>query len=88
MLKPYDDLTGEQKIKVTKMYSDLSTLRRFLYDFDDNGHYNGRQKALPSVIVEPEASKKAPPPEPKEIDPVKDAVQVVKPKRKRRTKKK
>ena len=64
MLSKYDDLTGEQKIKVTKMYAILSDLRDYLYDFDDKGNYHGRSKvkAAPAKKAEPK-------PEPKEEAP-------------------
>ena len=58
MHKLYDDLTGEQKIKVTKMYADLSTLRRFMYKFDEDGHYHGRD--LIKENKEPEPPKEQP----------------------------
>jgi hypothetical protein len=47
MLKKYDELTKEQKEKVKVMYSDLDTLKQYLYNFDDNGKYTGRQYTPP-----------------------------------------
>lgn len=81
-LTEYDNLTGEQKTSVTKMYADLSDLRAYLYDWDEKG-YHGR-------TLKTAEKKAAPPPEPKKIDPEKDALKVEpKPKatRKRRSKK-
>ena len=78
MLKKYNELTDEEKERVKVMYSNLTSQSQYLYNFDDNGHYSGRQYAPPlTVVATPTESKKAPPPEP-----------VEKPKRKRRTKKK
>ena len=47
-LKKYSELTKEQQEKVKVMYSDLTTVEQYLYNFDDNGDYKGRQYAPPS----------------------------------------
>lgn len=43
MLKPYKDLTEAQKKQVAVMYSDLTSQEQYLYNFDENGKYLGRQ---------------------------------------------
>ena len=47
-LKKYSELTEEQKEKVKVMYSDLTDQEQYLYDFDNNGEYHGRQYTPPS----------------------------------------
>jgi hypothetical protein len=50
MLKKYSELTKEQKIQIGAMYSDPSIPEAYLYNFDENGNYHGRQYAPPSGI--------------------------------------
>lgn len=52
MLKPYKELTNAQKKQVAVMYSDLTGQEQYLYNFDDNGKYIGRQYAPPSGKTE------------------------------------
>ncbi len=47
MLKPYSELTAEQKKLVEIMYSDHSNLEMYSYNFDGE-KYTGRQYAPPS----------------------------------------
>jgi hypothetical protein len=48
MLKKYSELTKEQKEQIKAMYSDPSVPEAYLYNYDDNGVYHGRQYAPPS----------------------------------------
>ena len=48
MLKKYSELTKEQKEQIKVMYSDPSIPEAYLYNYDDNGNYHGRQYAPPS----------------------------------------
>ena len=47
-LKKYSELTEAEKGRVKVMYSDLTNQEQYLYDFDNNGEYHGRQYAPPS----------------------------------------
>lgn len=51
-LKKFSELTVKQKEKVKVMYSDLTSQEQYLYNFDDNGDYHGRQYAPPSGVDE------------------------------------
>ena len=46
-LKKYDELTDIEKAKVHVMYSDLTTVTQYLYNFDKD-KYLGRQYTPPS----------------------------------------
>lgn len=50
MLKKFDELTDEEKGKVQVMYSDLSNLKMYLYNFDKDGGYHGRQYTPPLTV--------------------------------------
>lgn len=51
-LKKYDELTEVEKEKVKVMYSDLTDQSQYLYNFDNNGEYHGRQYTPPSGVDE------------------------------------
>ena len=52
MLKKYKELTAEQKKQVSVMYSDPGVLEQYLYNFDENGNYHGRQYNPPEGETE------------------------------------
>lgn len=65
MLKKYDELTEEEKKKVTLMYSDKDTVQMYLYNFDEHGNYHGRQYIPPVGLVHAESTVKDVPERPK-----------------------
>lgn len=56
MLKKYSELTKEQKSKVQVMYSDPSNLEMYLYNFDENGNYHGRQFTPEMGVIHAEST--------------------------------
>jgi len=48
MLKKYSELTEEEKKKVFIMFSDQTTVEMYLYNFDKDGGFHGRQYTPPS----------------------------------------
>ena len=53
-LKQYKELTEKEKKLVTVMFSDQTTVEQYLYNFDNDGKYLGRQYAPEgSVYNEP-----------------------------------
>jgi len=59
MLKKYNELTDEEKKRVSVMYANLTNQGQYLYNFGDDGHYHGRQYAPPlTVIAEPTEPKR------------------------------
>lgn len=54
-LKKYDELTREQQARVSVMYSDKNTVTQYLYNFDNQGNYHGRQYAPPVGTIHAEA---------------------------------
>lgn len=77
-LKKYDELTQEQKDKIKVMYSDPSMPEQYLYNFDENGNYHGRQYAHPGTThaesTIPEKAKEL-------VEEVKEVIEKVKPKK-------
>ena len=47
-LKKFDELTEDEKKQISYMYSDLTSQEQYLYNFDDNGKYVGRQYEPPA----------------------------------------
>lgn len=81
-LKKYDDLTGEQREKVRVMYSDQETVQHYLYNFDENGNYHGRQFTPETGVIHAESTVKEVVEKVKEE--VKEVVKKVTPKKKKK----
>ena len=66
MLKKYEQLTEVERKKVQVMYSDQTTVTQYLYNFEDDGTYRGRQ-FVPSqnVVIDGDTTFVIPSPEEK-----------------------